>query len=114
MGMVSGPRLVAASIFWVSLGRYFAPQNQSAPAITIKTATPPSATFMFQRSRTAPINGGEITSPRRWMMRIFKANALARTIGKVTLASAVLEGPVGQKRKKTAKEIINQSIGKRT
>jgi hypothetical protein len=48
------------------------------------------------------------------MIKIFSANALARTVGGVTLANAVLDGPVLKKRKKTAIKIISQAIGKRT
>jgi len=56
---------LAVSIFAVSRARYFAPQNQKTPANNIVNETTKNATFMSQRSRMAPISGGEAMSPRR-------------------------------------------------
>src|SRR5438309_981505 len=56
--------------------------------------------------------GGEMASPREWMMRIFKAKPLARTEGCVTLARIVLVGPVLKNRQKTAKKTKIQAYGK--
>src|SRR5688572_5707053 len=62
------------------------------------------ATFMLVCPAIQPIKGGEIASPRAWMMRILRANAVARIRGGDTFASAAFAGPVLKKRKKIAKK----------
>src|SRR5262249_40476405 len=68
----------------VSRSRNGTPQSQNAPATTIMPATTASAAF-HDRPAMAPRIGGEIASPRAWITRMLSANALARTVGCVTL-----------------------------
>src|SRR5262249_17873934 len=58
-----------------------------------------------------PMSGGEMASPRAWMTRMFRANALARTDGCVTLARIVLVGPVLKNRQKHARKMNTQASG---
>src|SRR6266513_2003298 len=104
----------AASILAVSDGKNLAPQNQKAPAINMVSETTKKATFIFERSRIAPMSGGEIASPKRWMIKMFSAKAVARTLGRVTFASAVFDGPVLKNKKKTARKMHSHAPGKRT
>ena len=48
------------------------------------------------------------------MTKIFTANAVARTVGIETFASAVFDGPVFKKRKKIATNIATHAIGNGT
>src|SRR2546427_1347483 len=48
------------------------------------------------------------------MIRIFNAKAVARTLGIVTFASAVFDGPVLKNRKNTAMKRQTQAAGNRT
>jgi hypothetical protein len=54
---------VALSTVAVSRAKNRAPKNQKTPASTIVPETARKPAFIFQRSRIAPINGGEIASP---------------------------------------------------
>jgi hypothetical protein len=45
------------------------------------------------------------------MMKIFRAKALARILGEVTLARIVLLGPVFRNNTKTARKITTQQAG---
>ena len=45
------------------------------------------------------------------MTKMFTANAVARTAGSETLASAVFEGPVFKNKKKIAKNIATHAAG---
>ena len=74
--------------------------------------TRPNAVFMFQRSPMAPIRGGEMASPRAWMRKMLRANAVDRVATGVTLARAALAGPVLKKRKNTARNTSPQAVGK--
>ena len=51
--------------------------------------TRPNAVFMFQRSPMAPIRGGEMASPRAWMRKMLRANAVERVAAGVTLSAAI-------------------------
>jgi hypothetical protein len=44
------------------------------------------------------------------MIKIFSANALARTVGGVTLAQAVLDGPILKNRKMKYWEIVADKL----
>src|SRR4051812_38177271 len=58
-----------------------------------------------------PSSGGDIASPKTWMKKMFIAKAVARTVGRVTLARIVLLGPVLKNKKKTAMKITTQAAG---
>src|SRR5438067_1631251 len=92
---------------FVSVSRYRAPQSQSKPPTKIKPDTRRKAKFMFWplASVMAPMTNGEITSPRAWMTRMFKAKALARIEGCVTLARMVFVGPVKKNKQKHARKM---------
>src|SRR5215831_20855491 len=104
----------AVSTAAVSEGKNFAPQSQRTPATNIIAVTARNATFMFVWSATIPINGGATASPSAWIIKMFNAKAVARTDGRVTFASAVFEGPVLKKRKKSAINISPQASGNGT
>src|SRR5260370_9911299 len=92
---------------FVSVSRKRVPQSQSKPPTRIKPDTRRKAKFMFWplASVMAPMTNGEITSPRAWMTRMFKAKALARIEGCVTLARMVFVGPVLKNKQKQAKKM---------
>src|SRR5262245_47239993 len=58
-----------------------------------------------------PMSGGEMASPRAWMTKIDRANAVARIAGCVTLATIVLVGPVLSNRQNSAIRIHPQAYG---
>src|SRR6516162_4031888 len=58
-----------------------------------------------------PMIVGETASPRAWMMRMFRAKALARIDGCVTLARIVLVGPVLKNKQKQARKMKIQAAG---
>src|SRR5262245_1294468 len=58
-----------------------------------------------------PIIVGEIASPRAWMIRMLRANALARMDGCVTLARMVLVGPVLKNKQKQARKMNAHAVG---
>src|SRR5580658_3091033 len=86
--------------------------SQKALATTIMAETTRKAKFMFVWPAIQPMRGGEMASPKMWMARMFKAKAVARVPGGVTLARAALAGPVLKKRKKTARKTKIQAPGK--
>src|SRR6516164_1133861 len=73
----------------VSRSRYRVPHSQKSPETAIGTARTSSPSRKLQRSSIQPTIGGEITSPNRWMIRMLSANALDRSAGGDTFASAV-------------------------
>ncbi len=56
----------------------------------------------LERSLTAPMMGGEMASPRAWMMKSWPAMAVARISGRTALRVAALTGPVPREMKKMA------------
>src|SRR4051794_287687 len=69
---------------------------------------------MLQRSAIQPMMGGLIASPSAWIAKMFSANAVARIAGGLTLAKAVLLGPVLKKRQKTARNRNTHASGNGT
>src|SRR6185312_17507720 len=59
----------------VSRCKYRAPHSQNTPLSRIAPLTAMNPKFILpsKRSEIAPIKGGEMASPSRWMMKIFSA-----------------------------------------
>src|SRR5437016_3696095 len=102
----------AISTAAVSAGRYLTPMSQATPERRIIPDTNRNATRMFVWPPMYPSSQNACTSPSAWMTKMFAANAVARTAGSDTLASAVFEGPVFRNRKKMATNIVIQAAGK--
>src|ERR1041385_583105 len=75
----------------------------STAAGMINTASPNE-----RASEIAPTSDGEGTSPRRWMVKMLRATAVARMWGETRLTIAELIGPVEAKRHSSATTIADQ------
>ena len=95
---------------WVSAWRYFAPQTTTTPTAPTHRGHQKNAAFQLRRP-IFPRSGGEIASPRMWIAKMFKANAVARTDGCVTFARIALVGPVLKNRKNIAMKTMTQAHG---
>jgi hypothetical protein len=60
------------------------------------------------------MRGGEMASPKAWITRMLYAKAVDRMAEGVTLAKAVLDGPVFKNRKKTEKNSQIHAVGNGT
>src|SRR6266850_1284151 len=106
----------------VSLAKNLIPNSHNTLPTTINTVVNTNPTSIpcagllgsWNRPAINPISGGEIASPSVWMIKMFKANAVARTAGCVTLAKIVLVGPALKNRKKTVKNKNTHAYGNGT